>query len=107
MLKECCGTPAYMAPEVVATQSQPKKGSRTKEIVGYTKSCDIWSAGVVLYAMLYGTLPFKGLTPREIKDRVLKGKYILKKSISDAARSLIEAMMCVDVNKRITLHDIL
>lgn len=57
--------------------------------------------------MLYGTLPFKGLTPREIKERVFKGKYIMKKSISEGARSLIAAMMCVEVDNRISLEEIL
>ena len=45
--------------------------------------------------MLYGTLPFKGLTAREVKDRVVKGRYICRRTtagrrpISDAAISLV------------------
>ena len=118
-LTECCGTPAYMAPEVVEagnesgrtglariTKRKSRAGSLGK-FSGYSRACDIWSAGVVLYAMLYGTLPFKGLTSREVKDRVIKGKYILKRSVSALGRSLIDGMLCVDVSNRITLHDIL
>ena len=48
----------------------------------YGKECDIWSVGVVLYAMVYGQLPFKGNDVKEIKDRVLKGKFILKRPVS-------------------------
>jgi len=44
---EQCGTPAYMAPEVF----------ENKGYEGYHS--DVWSAGVVLFAMLYGTVPFK------------------------------------------------
>lgn len=110
LILESCGTPAYMAPEVI--RRNPPEAAKGKTQVdrgqGYTLKCDIWSAGVVLYAMLYGQLPFKGQTPREIKERVLKGKYICKRQgYSEAARNLIESILCADVEKRITLSDIL
>ena len=70
--EECCGTPAYMAPEVVmcgVTDQSPKKHSKSKykkellEKKPYGMKADIWSAGVVLYTLLYGHLPFRGNTP--------------------------------------------
>jgi serine/threonine protein kinase len=49
---EQCGTPAYIAPEVFESKEKESKGYE-----GFQS--DVWSAGVVLYAMLYGTVPFK------------------------------------------------
>jgi serine/threonine protein kinase len=85
---ECCGTPAYMAPEVImngqSNDERSKKEKKAKEIKPYGKECDIWSLGVVLYTMLYGQLPFRGVSIREIKDRVLSGKFALKNPVSEA-----------------------
>ena len=73
-----------MAPEVIVCGEvmreihKNKKATeqwRTKKIAnmkGYSKMCDIWSAGVVMYALLYGQLPFKGLTTLEIKEKIKK-----------------------------------
>lgn len=54
MMFEQCGTPAYIAPEVF----------ENKGYEGYAS--DIWSAGVVLYAMLYGAVPFKASNMSEL-----------------------------------------
>jgi 5'-AMP-activated protein kinase catalytic alpha subunit len=56
---EQCGTPAYIAPEIFRGQ-----GYR-----GYQS--DVWSAGVVLYAMLYGTVPFKATNMTELQRQIL------------------------------------
>ncbi len=54
VMKEQCGTPAYIAPEVF----------ENKGYEGY--SSDVWSAGVVLFAMLYGAVPFKASNISEL-----------------------------------------
>lgn len=52
-MHEQCGTPAYIAPELLRGR-------------GYSLNVDLWSAGVVLFAMLYGTVPFKGSSMDEL-----------------------------------------
>ena len=54
-MTEQCGTPAYIAPEVC----------ENKGYEGYQS--DVWSSGVVLYAMLYGTVPFKASNMTELQ----------------------------------------
>ena len=49
-LKERCGTLSYMAPEMINKTGKLR----------YNQSVDIWSAGVVLYTMIYGQYPFRG-----------------------------------------------
>ena len=91
---ECCGTPAYMAPEVILAGDpdfNKKEKNKKKKLIptvpkAYGKECDIWSMGVVLYTMLYGQLPFRGNTIRETKDRVLNATIALKSTVSETAQ---------------------
>lgn len=64
-----CGTPSYMAPEIV---------SKT-----YYEAfqADIWALGVVLYAMLTGEFPFKGKTDRELYSRICSVKISYPESV--------------------------
>ena len=74
VMTEQCGTPAYIAPEIL-------KGK------GYNGfEADIWSAGVALYAMLYGTVPFKSNNMKDLHKLIMKGKYTLKEGISENAK---------------------
>ncbi len=64
---ESIGTPYYIAPEVW------KKS--------YSKECDLWSAGVIMFIMLSGTPPFNAPTDKEIKEKILKGSYSLTSGV--------------------------
>ncbi len=93
-MTEQCGTPAYIAPEIL----------RDKGYEGF--AVDIWSAGVALYAMLYGTVPFKGGDMKELQRQILRGKFSLKDSVSAEARDLIRRMLDCDPHKRATIPEI-
>ena len=95
ILFEQCGTPAYIAPEILINKGYEGFG------------VDIWSAGVVLYAMLSGTVPFKGNNIKELHDLIINGKYKEVKGISKDAEDLLKKILEVDPKKRIKIEDIL
>ena len=80
-MTEQCGTPAYIAPEIL----------RNKGYEGF--SCDIWSAGVMLYAMIYGTVPFKANNVKDLRKLILAGQYTLKEDVSIEVRDLLQRML--------------
>nr|QJD55598.1 snf1-related protein kinase [Euplotes vannus] len=90
-----CGTPAYIAPEIL----------RDKGYRGF--GIDVWSAGVVLYAMLYGTVPFRAQGMNELHEMIVNAKYSLKPEISEEARDLLKKILEVDPKKRLTIPQIL
>lgn len=89
---EQCGTPAYIAPEIL----------KDKGYSGF--KCDIWSAGVALYTMIYGNVPFKAQNMNELHEMILKGKYSLKEDISTEARDLMRGMLERDPVKRLSVE---
>ena len=92
---EQCGTPAYIAPEILLNKGYNGFG------------VDIWSSGVVLYAMLSGTVPFKGNNIKDLHDLIIKGEYTPIKDISKEATHLIKCILEVDPKKRISTKEIL
>jgi serine/threonine protein kinase len=91
------GTPMFMAPEIVDMRAQPG---------GYTNAVDMWSAGVLLYYMLSGTLPFDQLMPREMAIRRENlGNTALAEPrwdhISSDAKDLVRQMLRYDASERL------
>ena len=86
------GTLSFMAPEIHDLQSN-----------GYDERCDLWSVGVVVYALLGGYLPFEG----NVKVAVLQGDYRFHDeywgSVSLSAKKLISSLLKVDPKDRITM----
>jgi len=93
-LTEHCGTPSYIAPEILLE-------------AGYEgQPVDVWSCGVVLYAMLCGRVPFKGEHLSELKRCIVKGRFHLPNHLSDSAASMLKGMLVVDPRKRFTLREV-
>eukprot|EP00190_Bangiopsis_sp_CCMP1999_P007017 CAMPEP_0198722290 /NCGR_PEP_ID=MMETSP1475-20131203/72_1 /TAXON_ID= ORGANISM="Unidentified sp., Strain CCMP1999" /NCGR_SAMPLE_ID=MMETSP1475 /ASSEMBLY_ACC=CAM_ASM_001111 /LENGTH=522 /DNA_ID=CAMNT_0044483193 /DNA_START=172 /DNA_END=1740 /DNA_ORIENTATION=- len=90
LLTEQCGTPMYIAPEVI-------KGK-------YNHKADVWSAGVVLYIMLSGKVPFYGKSDRQILKMTLRGKFNIEKEpwphISEEAKECVALMLTMDPARR-------
>ncbi len=80
LLSNKCGTLAYIAPEIL----------RNKEYEGF--GVDIWSAGVVLYTMLCGTVPFKAYDKHELESTIMAGKYSKIDDISSGIYVIIKML---------------
>lgn len=94
-VKEQCGTPAYMAPEIMNED-------------GYeTFYPDFWSLGVLLYAMLFGTVPFKANNMEELHMLIKRGEFDFPPEASPEAKNLISGLIVVNPKKRLTLPEIL
>ena len=94
LLSTSCGSPCYAAPEMVL-------GKKYKGI-----QIDIWSSGIVLYAMLCGYLPFEDDTDENIYRNVILGKFDIPNRLSYHSKDLIKKILEVNPNKRIKLNDI-
>lgn len=90
-----CGTVGYTAPEIVRDQR-------------YSKSVDMWAIGCVLYTLLCGFPPFYDESIHTLTDKVACGQYSFLSPwwdpISDSAKDLISHLLCVDPDKRYTIH---
>ena len=94
MLETSCGSPHYASPEII------------KGIKYDGPASDIWSSGVILYALLSGSLPFDDDNIRRLLAKVKAGVYQIPDHVSPDAQNLIERMLVIDPCKRITLEEI-
>ena len=82
-----CGTPEYIAPEVLLNK-------------GHGKPVDWWTLGIILYEMLAGIDPFNDNEPMNIYQKILKCKYQFPKNFDKHAKSLVKHILVVDLSKR-------
>ncbi|KAJ2956425.1 hypothetical protein NQZ79_g7748 [Umbelopsis isabellina] len=94
LLETSCGSPHYASPEIVT--GRPYDGS----------SSDIWSCGIILYALLTGHLPFDDENIRLLLKKVKTGRYVMPHDISYQAQDLIRKILVTDPAKRITTEQI-
>eukprot|EP00794_Sanderia_malayensis_P012963 gene12963-14296_t len=98
MMQQVCGTPMYMAPEVITN-------------LGYSERCDVWSCGVLMYYLLDGGPPFTASSEEELHELIKQGELnytaLHWDPISSTAKHLIEWMMRVDPARRCSAKEVL
>lgn len=94
LLETSCGSPQYCAPEVIL--GEPYAGC----------AADVWSLGVVLYAMTTGGLPFDDDNLHRLMAKINSGAFYMPAEVPDDLADLIRSMLTVDPSQRATLNDI-
>ncbi|XP_052801910.1 serine/threonine-protein kinase BRSK2-like isoform X2 [Mya arenaria] len=94
MLETSCGSPHYACPEVI----------RGEKYDG--RKADVWSSGVILYALLVGALPFDDDNLRQLLEKVKKGVFHIPHFVPPDCQNLLRGMVEVDPEKRLTLEEI-
>ncbi|KAE8586793.1 hypothetical protein XENTR_v10021767 [Xenopus tropicalis] len=90
-----CGSPPYAAPELF--QGKKYDGPEV----------DVWSLGVILYTLVSGSLPFDGQNLKELRERVLRGKYRIPFYMSTDCENLLKRFLVLNPSKRGTLEQIM
>jgi len=93
-LNSSCGSPNYAAPELI--NGKIYNGS----------SIDIWSCGVILFALLTGTLPFDEEHIPKLYQKIRECQYTMPHKLSEPAKDLIKRMLQADPMNRITISEI-
>ncbi|XP_043372629.1 serine/threonine-protein kinase 33 isoform X2 [Dermochelys coriacea] len=98
MFQSTCGTPTYMAPEVLSAHD-------------YSQQCDVWSIGVIMYMLLCGDPPFIASSEENLFELIKKGELHFNnpiwQTVSEAAKHVLQLLLRVDPAHRITANELL
>ena len=95
LLHTVCGTPHYIAPEIIMGNEYDGRSS------------DVWSCGIILFALLAGYLPFDDVDLVSVLEKVKLAKYKVPRGINPMAKDLISKMLQKNAEARITIPQIL
>ena len=90
-----CGTPSYMAPEIV------------NKMMYNGHATDVWALGILLYVLLHGNFPFKGVDDKDLFRRIGKGRFEINENLSKESKGLLQMILKVNPNERVSTHQIL
>ena len=94
LLKTACGSPCYAAPEMI----------NGKEYKGHL--VDIWSSGIILFAMICGYLPFEDADNDVLYRKITEGRFSIPRYVSEQAKDLLRKVLNVDPSKRYGIKQI-
>ncbi|KAK9792998.1 hypothetical protein WJX73_004517 [Symbiochloris irregularis] len=109
--KTACGTPEYVAPEVLLQSSSNATGDSYSG-----RTADMWSLGVMLYVMLTGTYPFREASEtwlpitaklKAMFPRIVKGQFSKPDWVSPTCLNLLEGLLCTSPEKRLTVSNVM
>ena len=87
-----CGSPCYASPECLSGRQYNGKTN------------DVWSCGVILFAMVTGQLPWTKRNQNQLFDQIRKGEYKIPSFVSPECASFIKGLLKVDNTKRLTIE---
>jgi 5'-AMP-activated protein kinase catalytic alpha subunit len=91
LLKTACGSPCYAAPEMVSKlKYNPIK-------------IDIWSSGIILYAMNCGFLPFEDKNVNTLYSKIKKGEFRMPNHLSEPLKDLLKSILNINSEERFTI----
>ena len=92
--KTVCGTPIYLAPEIIKEQ-------------GHDERVDIWCIGVLLFELITGNVPFQGRDIETLKSNILHLNIVWPKEMNPDAKDLVSKILKLDPSQRMSLEDML
>lgn len=94
MFKTIVGSPLYMSIQVLTGKP-------------YTTKCDIWSFGIILFEMVTGDVPWKGMNEKDLANNIVKQTNVIKeKNFGKAIEKLLTKMLVLEEKKRISWEDL-
>jgi serine/threonine protein kinase len=103
-LKSCCGSPHYIAPEILLASRSASEGALKTRSATYGREVDLWAVGVILFVLLVGRYPFHHERKSQWQKQLLTGHFETPADmeLSSEALELIRRLLCVDPDRRLT-----